>query len=260
MCQFKYVDPTTLTMIGSLQRAIRLWSFKPDRPISVLLLSGIFLGCGSTSNNPRSSVVPTNLIARAGVTATAATTTALGEPQVFFPNSLDPIGVSPIAKTRIAFGKPQVFFPNGILPNAQEFAERAKSRLLTPATFVDVRIKSPDEEILCRSSPPLYADLFVVRPQVAELNQLSGFRSTRDLNELLGRRTEWVSGPWEHGAICSQWRVCNGSVGSSFKAFEVTVVADSFEEGNSGKPANWRILVIMARESIRFHPPSTLED
>jgi hypothetical protein len=160
-------------------------------------------------------------------------------------------GVTPIRKTSIVFGGSHVFFPNGALPNAEWFGEKVKRSYLRSATSVDVRIRSFDGEALCRSLPDaLYADVFVVRPEVEEFDQLSGLKSIGALKELLGKPENAIS-PWEHGTACLQWRFCNGSIGRYFKAFDVTAVVRPPEEGNiSGKAADWWIVVIIARESI----------
>jgi hypothetical protein len=160
--------------------------------------------------------------------------------------------VTPIGKTVLAFGSSQAFFPNGVLSNALSFVDKIKKDHLKPATFVDVHVKSVDGEALCRSLSPLYTDIFVIRPELEELDQLSGLQSIAALRELLGP-AESVIAPWQYGAACWQWRVCNGNVGRYFKAFDISAVAQKAGPGMGGiddRSQEWRIIAVVARESI----------
>jgi hypothetical protein len=132
-------------------------------------------------------------------------------------------GTESMPKVIVSFGRPEVRFPNGFELWSDTLLTKINRSYERTEFVLDCTVRTLEENLWCKGTPNGFMDIFHVREWLLSVGELEQLQSGPDFVEMFGD-PDITQGPWENGTTCWTWRFCNGGIGPTFDASEVTAI------------------------------------
>lgn len=148
--------------------------------------------------------------------------------------------VRDIGPISVKFGPPDVRFVGPEAPELTRLLKVVKEHYLRDDYVLDKALTNATGYVFAKGSGRGVKDVFRVTNSLAIGKDNKDLLDASSIQDVLGQ-PEVVLGPVEE-AVVYQWRFCNGKVGDTFKALEITAALQ--------REDIWRIKFLVSRKTI----------